>query len=343
MYSSPIRTVLDTDLPTALFDAEQTDGAFAVLDQFSVIDAVGPDAAIFLHNQLTNDIKNLDHANARLAGLCSPKGRLLASFLVWRGNETNPDALRLMLSADLQTTVQKRLSMFILRSKVKLVEASPHITLVGFIGAISSRLSALFPILPDTVYGKVNNGAGALIRLTDIALAAAAPYARYLWIVPRPIFETHVDILDTKLARLAPISWDWLNIRAGEPRITAATQEQFVPQMVNFEVIGGVDFRKGCYPGQETVARLQYRGVVRRRMLLAHGDIARVGEPVFHSEESTQPCGMVVNAAAAPAGGIDCLVVLKCAALGQGTIHAGAPDGPMLTLLTLPYPLPNTA
>jgi folate-binding protein YgfZ len=138
--------------------------------------------------------------------------------------------------------------------------------------------------------------------------------------------------------------WDWLDIRAGEPRITQPVVEQFVPQMVNFDVLGGVNFRKGCYPGQEVVARSQYRGTIKRRTALANvaGELDTVlpGAEVFHSGDPGQPCGMVVNAASAPDGGVDVLVEVKLAALETGSVHLGAAEGPALTFLPLPYALP---
>jgi folate-binding protein YgfZ len=138
--------------------------------------------------------------------------------------------------------------------------------------------------------------------------------------------------------------WDWLDIRAGEPRITQPVVEQFVPQMVNFDVLGGVNFRKGCYPGQEVVARSQYRGTIKRRTALANVaeelDTVLPGAEVFHSDDPGQPCGMVVNAASAPDGGVDVLVEVKLAALETGSVHLGAAEGPALNFLPLPYALP---
>ncbi|MCX8567287.1 MAG: hypothetical protein ON057_002014 [Glomeribacter sp. 1016415] len=337
--------------------ADLTAGAFTVLDQFSTLQATGPDAAVFLHGQLTNNIAKLATEKTQFAGLCSIKGRLLATFLVWRAAQPNPEAaaetIQLMLSRDLQAAVQKRLSMFILRSKVKLSDVSASITLIGLTGAAVKLLAPLFPNLPEQAHSKVESAAGTLIRLSDVPLAAqpcssesaAQPThcARYLWAAPQSIYNAQRASLSANLASLTPAIWDWLEIHAGEPRITEATQDQFVPQMVNFEVIGGVDFRKGCYPGQEIIARSQYRGTIKRRMMLAHTDQAEPGAEVFHSADPQQPCGMVVNAAPAPGGGVDCLVEVKLAMLDPasgGTIHVKTLAGPVLKWLALPYALP---
>ncbi|WP_289623101.1 CAF17-like 4Fe-4S cluster assembly/insertion protein YgfZ [Trinickia acidisoli] len=335
---------------SAEFDAVLSRGAFMTLDQFGVIDAVGDDAASFLHGQLTNDVQHLDAASARLAGYCSPKGRLLASMLMWRA----ADVIRLLVSKELTAGVQKRLSMFVLRAKAKLADATDSVAVVGFAGDVRTALARVFDALPDGVHVHVAGPAGSLIRVPD---AASRP--RYLWIGPKALVQARLAALEGELARVSPALWDWLDIHAGEPRITQGVLEQFVPQMVNFDVIGGINFRKGCYPGQEIVARSQYRGTIKRRMALAHvasatpaaglaaddsaGSAVRPGVELFHSGDASQPCGMVVNAAAAAEGGIDLLAEIKLAALDGGTVHLGAADGPPLVFQPLPYALPSEA
>ncbi len=299
--ATPAASAAPAPLPRpapANFDAVLTRGAFMPLSQFGVIDATGDDAATFLHSQLTNDTQHLDAASARLAGYCSAKGRLLASFLTWRCGES----IRLLVSKDVQAAVQKRLSMFVLRAKAKLVDVSGELAVVGLAGDVRAALSHVFDAVPDGVHVKVDGPAGSLIRVPD-----AAGRLRYLWVGPKAEVEARLPSLEGKLARVSPAVWDWLDIRAGEPRITQPVVEQFVPQMVNFDVLGGVNFRKGCYPGQEVVARSQYRGTIKRRTALANvaGELADVapGAELFHSADPGQPCGMVVNAASAPEGG----------------------------------------
>ncbi|WP_175916340.1 MULTISPECIES: folate-binding protein YgfZ [unclassified Burkholderia] len=340
-FASPAAQPASVSLPVfsrpsaADFDAP---GACMPLAQFGVIDVAGDDAATFLHSQLTNDIEHLDAASARLSGYCSPKGRLLASFLAWRAGH----GVRLLVSKDVQAAVQKRLSMFVLRAKAKLTDASDALAVVGFAGDVRDALSGIFDALPDGVHVKVDGPAGALIRVPD-----AAGRKRYLWIGPRAEVAARLAALAGTLPVVSPAVWDWLDVRAGEPRITQPAVEQFVPQMVNFDVIGAVNFRKGCYPGQEIVARSQYRGTIKRRTALAHvageTDTVHAGVELFHSDDPGQPCGMIVNAAAAPAGGVDALVEIKLAALDNGTVHLGAADGPALAFDALPYAWPTEA
>jgi folate-binding protein YgfZ len=308
-------------------------GAFAVLDQLAVIDAAGVDAGSFLHTQLSNDVENLDSGAARLAGYCSPKGRLLASVLVWRADQT----IRMLASADLSARLVKRLSMFVLRAKAKLADLSATHVAIGVAGDVTEALSRIFAVLPDTVHGVVTTEAGSLIRVPD----APAGRARFLWVTSREQFEAHRNTLARQLGEVPAALWDWLDIHAGEPRITAATYEQFVPQMINFEVLGGVNFKKGCYPGQEIVARSQYRGTLKRRAMLVHTEAASAGDEVFDSADPGQPCGMIVNAAPAPGGGVDCLVEIKLASLDSASVHVGSAAGPVLIFLPLPYVLPS--
>jgi len=318
------------------FAAVLEHGAYMPLTQFGVIDVTGDDAASFLHGQLTNDVQHLDAAHARLAGYCSAKGRLLASFLSWRSGDT----IRLLLSKDVQAAVQKRLSMFVLRAKAKLADASSELAVVGLAGDVRGALSGVFDALPDGVHVQVDGAAGSLIRVPD-----ALERRRYLWIGPKAQVEALLPSLDGSLKRVSPAVWDWLDIRAGEPRITQPVVEQFVPQMVNFDVLGAVNFRKGCYPGQEVVARSQYRGTIKRRTSLANvaGELetVRPGAELFHSDDPGQPCGMIVNAASAQEGGVDLLVEIKLAALDNGTVHLGAANGPTLRFIALPYGLPT--
>lgn len=321
------------------FDSSQTlnelpRGFVAPLADLGLIAATGDDAASFLHNQLTNDVEHLGAQEARLAGYCSPKGRLLATLLMWKSS----DAILLQLPRQIQPAVQKRLQMFVLRSKAKLNDVTDGHAILGLGGPPAAEvLSQWFPLLPGAPFAKADTDAGSLIRVAD---AFGEP--RYQWIAPLAVAEQAWPELMKKLTPVGTQVWRLTDIHAGMPQITQPTQEQFVPQMVNFELIGGVNFKKGCYPGQEIVARSQYLGKLKRRMLLAtlESNAAAAGMEVFSSADPDQPCGMVVNAERNLHGGADCLVELKIAATEDGSIHLGSAQGPVLKFGTLPYPLP---
>jgi tRNA-modifying protein YgfZ len=309
------------------------------LADWGVIRARGEDAASFLQGQLTNDVVALGAREARLAGYCSAKGRLLASFVVWR--DAGGDIL-LACSADLLAPTLKRLSMFVLRSRCKLSDASAELPLWGLAGADAA--AALADAAPARAWqvaaasGSPEGAEGATtIRLPD-ALVEGITVARFLMAGP--------SALPSVLASLKPLdaaSWQWLEVKSGTARIVAATVEQFVPQMVNLELVGGVSFQKGCYPGQEVVARSQYRGTLKRRAYVLQGDAAlQPGQEIFHEGDPGQPAGMVVLGGA-NAGSFAGLVELKIAASEGGALHLGGADGPPLTIAPLPYALPSAA
>jgi folate-binding protein YgfZ len=304
----------------------------APLTHLGLIAATGEDAAHFLHNQLTNDVEHLPNDEVRLAGYCTPKGRLLADLLMWK----NSDGIMLQLPRDIQAGVQKRLQMFILRAKAKLADVSDERAVLGLAGpAVASVLMPWFPTLPVTIYGKVESEAGTLIRHPN-----AFETPRYQWITSNETAIAAWPQLTEVLQASGADAWELAEIDSGVPHITATTQEQFVPQMINFELIGGINFKKGCYPGQEIVARSQYLGKLKRRMLRASvptGAIAP-GSEIFSSEDPAQPCGMIVNAVRTKAGEADCLVEIKLAA-ADTEIRLGSADGPVLAFKTLPYSL----
>ena len=312
-----------------------SDAGAVRLSHWGVIRAQGAEAASFLQGQLTNDVATLDSSHARLAGFCSAKGRLQASFLVWK---PAADELLLACSASVLPATLKRLSMFVMRARCKLSDATGEIDLWGVMGDPARRLAQ--GAEPGQV--RVDEGA-TLIRLADAdgasrcLLVLAADDA-----VTSSMSSTPAHARPGALSTLPAMSldaWRLGEVRSGIPVIEAATVDQFVPQMLNYDIVGGVDFQKGCYPGQEVVARSQYRGTVKRRMFLFDVDApAAPGQEVFHSADAGQPAGMVVNAAPhLHGGGASALVEVKLAALVGGSLHLGTPTGATLRRADLPY------
>jgi len=347
---SPDDTLQTADFGHALNMAQLSAGFVAVISDLGLISVSGEDAASFLHKQLTNDVEHLGVDQARLAGYCSPKGRLQATFLMWR----NDESVFLQLPRELQPALQKRLSMFVMRAKARLADAGGLVVL-GLGGAAAPAvLGQHFAALPAVPYSKVDTGLGTLLRVAD---AFGSP--RYQWLTTPATALAVLPSLRTALALGGNQAWHLASIHAGVPQVGIKTHEQFVPQMINFELLGGVNFKKGCYPGQEIVARSQYLGKLKRRAVLVtiatiDGIIAAPGDDVFAAADPGQPCGMVVNAAPNGAGGTDALVEIKLAALEAGqlagqasdqagretaSIRLGSATGAPLTLLAMPYPL----
>lgn len=291
----------------------------AKLPSLGVIRAQGEDAAQFLQGQLTQDFTVLDASHARLAGYCTAKGRMLASFI---GFKRAPGEILLLCSRDILAATLKRLSMFVLRAKVHLSDASDDFILRGLVGEAASALMGS----ELAAWSRIESGQASLVQLYP-----ALGQPRALWVAPVGEREPTAPEISTEL-------WQWSEVRSGIAMVTLPIVEAFVPQMLNYESVGGVNFKKGCYPGQEVVARSQFRGTLKRRAYLVHGEAPMAaGQEVFHSSDAEQPCGTVAQAAPAPTGGFDALVSMQTTAAESGALRLGT--GEALQLLELPYPL----
>ncbi len=300
------------------------------LSHFGALRVAGEEAQAFLQNLLSSDVKAVSPAQAQLSSFSTAKGRMLATFLIWQSGAD----YYLQLHRSLAAPMQKKLAMYVLRSKVKITDASDEVVFLGLAGKSAEVLAKeTFAAVPDAPMGCAAGANASVIRLdTDRFLIVTTPeHAAHLW---KPL-------ACGARAAGAPV-WDWLAIRAGIPVILPATQEQFVPQMANLELIGAVNFKKGCYPGQEIVARMQYLGRLKQRMYLAHvaGDAApRPGDALYSAEMEGQHSGTVANVAPAPGGGWDMLAVVQTSSRAGQAVHLGSLQGPVLEFRDLPYSL----
>jgi tRNA-modifying protein YgfZ len=322
--------VLHYGNPKAELEAASLGSIVADLSQLGVIAFSGEDTVTFLQGQLTNDLRSLHADGAQWNGYCSPKGRLLGNFLIWRQRED----FCLQMAADIVPGVLKRLSMFILRAKVKARDASDETVRLVVAGPQAlAAVTAAMGAAPEAPMRSLACDAGQVVRVGEDKFVLSLDPAR-----ATAVWQT---LCETATPVGTPV-WDWLRLNAGIPMIVAATQEQFVPQMVNLEIIGGVNFQKGCYPGQEIVARSQYLGKLKRRMFLAHTDIeAYPGDNLYSADMEGQATGMVVNTAPSPEGGYDLLAVVQVESARTQELHLGSLDGASLTLRPLPYSLPD--
>lgn len=286
----------------------------AHLAHLGIIRAEGADAAKFLHGQLTQDFALLGYDQARLAAFCNAKGRMQASFI---GVKRSPTEILLVCHRDLLATTLKRLGMFVMRAQAKLTEATADFSLYGVIGDLAQ------PVQPAWTTTTVDG-------TTTIALYPADGQPRTMLIAPAGTPAPAGSALSLDL-------WLWSEVRSGIATVSTPIFEALVPQMLNYESVGGVNFKKGCYPGQEIVARSQFRGTLKRRAAIVQAQaVMAAGQEVFHSADAEQPCGVVVQAAPAPEGGWNAIVSLQLAAMQEGTLTV---DGAVLTLLPLPYEL----
>jgi folate-binding protein YgfZ len=290
----------------------------APLTHLGVIRIAGADAASFIHNQLTQDFLLLPPNQARLAAFCSAKGRMQASFI---GFKPDANTVLLVCSRDLLEATLKRLRMFVLRAKAVLNDASAEFALYGCLGPGTPPASpAAWSLAAD---------AGA----TRIQLYPGAGYSRELWLGPvgkRP-----------ELSEIPTDLWLYAEVMSGLATISQALYEALVPQMLNYESVGGVNFKKGCYPGQEVVARSQFRGILKRRAYILRGKAPmHAGQEIFSALDADQACGVVVQAAAEPDGSAwVAIAALQVQAAHEASLSLARSAGPILELLALPYAL----
>ena len=325
--SPPIDRIRIPD-DAAQFAAAKTGTILAQLSQFGLIRFAGSDAQSFLQGQLSCDVALLQPGQAQYGSYCTPKGRMLASFLLWRDEH----GYVMQLPRALCAPIQKRLSMYILRSRVKAADVSTEYAVLGVAGTdAEAALRAWCHNVPAAPLTMATARGASVLRLDANRFQIVAS--------PERAPDLRIEIGKTATP-VASAVWEWFDIRAGIPVITPATQEQFVPQMANLDLIGGVSFSKGCYPGQEIVARMHHLGRLKQRMYLANiaaEEAPLPGDKVFSAGFGDQACGVIVNAAASPEGGYDVLAVIQIESANGGKVHSRTPDGALLKFIELPY------
>ncbi len=316
--------------------AAATGNILADLSDLALIRARGADALSFLNGQLSNDIRLLDATHSQLASWCSPKGRMLAIFRLFR----RENDILLQLPAALLEGILKRLRMFVLRAKVSLESTEAELVSIGLSGPDAERLlRASAGFAPGGDNGCETRGEISIMHLPG-------PHPRFQIVAPVGVATQLWTDLKAGATPAGPPAWAWLDIMAGIPVVLPETSEAFVPQMANLELVGGVHFKKGCYPGQEIVARMQYLGKLKQRMYRAHVEAEAApaaGESIYAPDFPGQSAGTLVAAQPAPNGGYDLLAVVQISSAEHGVLHLRNDNGPTLKLQTLPYPLPANA
>lgn len=305
---------------------------FADLSHSGMIAVHGKDAETFLQGQFSNDVSQLDEHTGQLGSYCNPKGRMIANFRMHRRGDT----WYLRLPAELVETLLARLRTFVMRSDVTLEDAGDAWVRMGFTGpdAATEVETAIGKPVPQAIDGALEGDTWTVVRLPGIHprfdIYATLEAARKIW-----------DTLNVRSAPVGAPAWDLLGILAGVPTITLATSEMFVPQMANMHILGGVNFKKGCYPGQEVVARMQYLGKLKRRMYLIHintNSAPAPGDEIFCANDKEQSAGRIVNAEAHPDGGYTALAVIRIASAESGLVFPDGSGETPVELLQLPYP-----
>lgn len=303
------------------------------LSHLDRLQVTGDDAESFLLNQFSNDIQQLDENLSQLTTYCNPKGRMFALFRIYRSE----NGFTLISDPGIGSSLQARLKMFVMRSKVEIENVSDRFAMLGLSGNNTGSLlrDAAQTEPPETVDQVVHSGELTVIRQHgrgDRFLVTGEPASlESLWL---------------KLAEdckpVGRTAWEWLDIQAGLPSIHAQTSEEFIPQMLNLDVLNALNFKKGCYPGQEIIARMKYLGKLKQRMFLGHidGTVPAPGDALFAEGFGTQSAGTLVSAAPAPGGGFDCLFIAQLKVIGTEPLRLGSIEGPEMALRELPYPVP---
>ncbi|MEA3275890.1 MAG: folate-binding protein YgfZ [Pseudomonadota bacterium] len=306
------------------------DCALTDLSPLGLIAITGPEAADFLQGQLTNDVRELSPSHTQLSAHCSPKGRMLSSFRVMRID----DGFYLQLPRTRVEATIQRLRMFLLRAKVAIEDAGDRLIAIGLSGDCAlALLASRFEALPEQDNGMARSGNLALIRIPG-------PVPRFQVLGPVEAMESLWDELAAQATPVNADCWSLLDIRAGIPTVYPETSDAFVPQMANLQLIDGVSFTKGCYTGQEVVARMQYLGKLKRRMYLAEVSTDSAPKPgdELHSPSSSseQASGRVVDARPSGNGRYALLAVVEIEAAENNEVRLG-PDGPLLSFKEPPY------
>ncbi len=300
------------------------------LSHLGILEVSGDDAVTFLQGQVTNDVNKLDGSNSQYAGYCTPKGRLLALFLAF----AHSDHLHLQMPLSILEPIMKRLKMYVMRSKVVITDKSADILCFGIAGPdAESALVKIFKEAPTSPLKLIT-----LENATILRLPGETP--RYEVFTNQANAEFIWQALSETFTHVGKSVWDYLEIEAGIPEIVPATQEAFVPQMINLDSLDGINFKKGCYTGQEIVARTHYLGKVKRRTQLANintEEMPQAGDAI-QLDGHEEAIGQIVRAAPAPKGGVTVLVEIRLKNL-ESTTYAAAWKGKKLEFKALPYTL----
>lgn len=303
------------------------------LSHLGLIAARGPDSEAFLQGQLTCDVRQATPDRSLIGAYCSPKGRALASFRLFRRG----DDFHLGLPRPMVESTLARLRKYVLRAKTVLEDASDALARIGLAGP--NIVPLLAKQTSDSASGMMAGDVLHSNGVTVIRLPGAIP--RFELHGPAPEIQAAWNALTPNLTPAGIEAWRLLDILAGVPTVYPETVEAFVPQMLNLQLLDGIGFQKGCYTGQEVVARTHYLGKLKRRMYLARVDSPtspRPGDPLFSPQtDASQSAGRLADACRHPDGGYAVLAValIKCAE--HGTLQLGDAGGPELRLEPLPY------
>jgi len=308
---------------------------------YGLIVIAGDDAVDFMQGQFTNDVNQVDEHNAQLNALCNNKGRMIANFILFKYQQN----YFISLHHTLVKPVIEHLQQYIVRAQVAIQEVSDQLIHIGIAGEhAANRLAALLQDSTATMLNKNKNAVSTsedYIVVNDISTTSGNTPPRYHVFAQTQKAQTCWQAVNEVANTVHFAAWEYLNIQAGIPVLCAHTSELFVPQMANLELLGGVSFHKGCYTGQEIVARMHYLGKLKRRMYRIHIDTdsntpPRPGDKIFTENASAgQNSGIIMDAEINPESGFDALAVLQIADI-KLKLQLNNPAGPVISVEDLP-------
>lgn len=296
------------------------------------IEASGEDVTDFLQGQFSNDIKALDDSHWQYSAYCTPKGRMLALMMVAK----HGDSYRLILPTEIAQATLKRLQMYVMRAKVRLRLCDDEL-LQGLAG---DNLHALVPAIPQDSHGVSHQQDFSILTMPGVSprilVSGNKEQIGKLWATST-----------TNAAASSSMAWRRLNIGSGLPQVYEASKEMFIPQMLNMDALDGINFKKGCYPGQEIVARMHYLGKLKKRMYLgamqSGVDCPQAGDSIYSDSFGSQAAGNVVDAAIKPDRQCELLISVQISSASNNDLHLQSIDGPAVTLTSLPYTIPDSS
>lgn len=303
------------------------------LSHLDCLQVTGADAESFLLNQFSNDVQQLDTNSSQLTTYCNPKGRMFALFRIYRAE----DGFILLSDPGIGSSLLGRLKMFVMRSMVEIENISDRFAMFGISGGNAGALvrEAIQTEPPQEEGQMVQSGSLSVIR-------QYGGCERFLLTGDAATLQTLWQEMAKNCQPAGRTAWEWLDIQAGLPSIHSQTSEQFIPQMLNLDVLNALNFKKGCYPGQEIIARMKYLGKLKQRMFLGHGEgsLPEPGDALFAEGFGAQSAGTIVASTPSPGGGFDCLFVAQLKVVDTEPLHIGSIDGTELSLQELPYKVP---
>ncbi len=324
--------VIHFDDPAAELATVENKTVLCDLSHRGLLRIAGEDAAEFLQGQLTNDVEQLHENHSHLSAYCDHRGRILALFRLWRSGDT----FHLELPLELVETTVKRLTMFLLRSKATIEDCSDEMVRMGLAGPEATALLGNHYALPEKESRYVEQGAVRITRLPGTVQRFEIHAS----------LDTAIELWQSLAEKACPVGrevWTLLDVRSVSPDVFTPTRELFTPQMLNLEVIDGVSFNKGCYTGQEVVARTQFLGKIKRRTYSAYIDTETTPEPgtELTGDRTTagQAAGRIVVACPSPKGGCEALAMVQTSARADETLRLGGVDGPVVEFSDPPYSL----